>query len=708
MRNELLHLHDTSGELLSFQVNSSPVLGAGGRYGGVLVSLDDVTQLEEHRAELAAARDEAEAANNAKSDFLANMSHEIRTPMNAILGFTEVLKRGYGRSEEDRQRHLETIRSSGEHLLQLINDILDLSKVEAGRIEVERLAFGPLALVREVCDVLDVKAREKGLELELSVEGRVPETIESDPTRMRQIVTNLLSNAIKFTEEGTVRVVARFVKGNGESAGEGGAGLYAIDVIDQGIGVPPDAQGTIFEAFVQADTSVTRRFGGTGLGLPISRRFARMLGGDIVIESEAGKGSTFTATLAAGALEGVAWLAPDEALASSHRTETESAGSWHFRSGRVLLVDDGEENRDLLRLVLEETGLETAEAENGAVALERATSESFDVVLMDMQMPVMDGYTATEKIREAGVDVPIVALTANAMKGFERECLEVGCTGYLTKPVDLDALLELLAKHLGGERRTAAEERAVALGGSAAAAEEPEAAGPWPLVSRLAANPRFHGAIRKFMARLPERVAGMEAALDAGDLDGLASLAHWLKGSGPTVGFDALRDPAAALEMAARGDDAVAAEHSMVAVRGLVARLADPGAAPDASPDAEVGGSTEMRRRKDEPLQSRLASQPRFAPAIDKFVARLDEKLEAMKAAVDMQDCEELARLAHWLKGSGPTVGFDALREPAATLEALARASKLDELDASLEAIVELTARIPRPEPVSGEGGAER
>ena len=208
-RNSMLHLHDGESQRRTFLVNSSPVLGSGGKYGGVLVSLDDVTQLEAHKVELRKSKETAEAANRAKSEFLANMSHEIRTPMNAILGFADVLRRGYDRSEPDRQKYLNTIHSSGEHLLQLINDVLDLSKIEAGHLEVERIPLAPHVLIREITSVFAVKAQEKALSLKFDVDGLIPETVLSDPTRLRQVVTNLISNAIKFSNEGDVNVLIR-------------------------------------------------------------------------------------------------------------------------------------------------------------------------------------------------------------------------------------------------------------------------------------------------------------------------------------------------------------------------------------------------------------------------------------------------------------------------------------------------------------------
>ena len=410
-RNDPIRVHTHDAREFSFQVNCSPVLGPEGKHGGVLITFEDVTELEENKRELHKSKVEADSANRAKSEFLANMSHEIRTPMNAILGFTEVLRRGFAKSEADQKKHLNTIHSSGKHLLQLINDVLDLFKVEAGRLDVEQIELAPHLLLRDVVKVLSVKAEEKNISLDFDVVGEVPEKIYSDPTRLRQIVTNLVGNAIKFTDKGGVKVVLQF-------AATKGAKRLAIDVIDTGVGMRQDKLENIFEAFVQADSSVARHFGGTGLGLAISRRFARALGGDVVVRSEVGEGSVFTVLIDPGPLADVGFIDAEIALSKDEDTDEARQGRWQFPPARVLVVDDGEENRELIDIVLGDVGLQVESAENGKVGLEKATSMPFDVVLMDMQMPVMDGRKATRLMREQGLQIPIIALTANAMKGF--------------------------------------------------------------------------------------------------------------------------------------------------------------------------------------------------------------------------------------------------------------------------------------------------
>src|SRR5262245_23531985 len=489
------------------------------------------------------------------SDFLANMSHEIRTPMNAILGFTEVLKRGWGKNEREARKHLDTIHSSGKHLIELINDILDLSKVEAGRMEVERIACEPHKVLREVVKVLGVRARDKGITLELAAASPIPVMIQSDPGRLQQIVTNLVGDALKFTERGGVRVVARM-------AGTPAGPQLAIDVVDSGVGIPEDKIGKLFQAFVQADSSVTRKFGGTGLGLVLSRNFAHALGGDITVKSVADKGSTFTATIDTGSLAGVRLLDPSEFARVDEELVADAQVRWEFAPKRILVVDDGPENRELVSLVLGEVGLTVEEAENGQVAVDKAARSVYDAILMDMSMPVMDGATATRLLRGRGLKTPIIALTAHAMKGFEQEILAAGCTGYVTKPIDIDLLLGTLAKFLGGRRvhGAPAQERAPRDIPVVSERLEPVARDHGaPLLSRLAGNARLRPAIRRFATRLDEQLAAMDAAHAAADFKELAALAHWLKGAGGTVGYDDFTVPARNLESLAKAADATGA-----------------------------------------------------------------------------------------------------------------------------------------------------
>ena len=383
----------------------------------------------------------AEAANRSKSEFLANMSHEIRTPMTAVLGFADAALDGCPQNCEfgaaAHREHLEAISRNGAHLLQLINDILDLSKIEAGKLEIERTACSPCHIIAEVDSLISVRSRSKGLEVRFEFESSIPATIVSDPTRVRQVLVNLLGNAIKFTEKGSVSLISRLEQ---QPSGEH---ELRFDIVDTGVGMTAEQAGKLFRAFSQADASTTRKFGGTGLGLTISRRLAVALGGDVqLIETAPGCGSRFRFSVAVGSLDGVPMIArPHDLIRMEPEGPQRDAKAIERLESRILLAEDGPDNQRLIVHVLQKIGAEVTVVENGALAFECALAEQragrpFDVVLMDMQMPVMDGYTATTKLRENGYRDPIIALTAHAMATDRQQCIEAGCDEHLTKPID--------------------------------------------------------------------------------------------------------------------------------------------------------------------------------------------------------------------------------------------------------------------------------
>ncbi len=604
--NVMMELPSDNGVSRIFRVNCSPLAGNDNENRGAMVTFDDVTTLEKNKIELRAAKDDAEAANKAKSDFLANMSHEIRNPMNAIVGFTDILRRGMEDSEATRRDYLNTIHASGTHLVGLINDILDLSKIESGKMELEICECNPYQLMSEVISVLQMKADDQELFLEQQIVGRIPVTMHSDPTRLRQILMNLVGNAIKFTETGGVRILAEAVELNGRSQ-------VRFSVVDTGIGMTDEQCSKIFEEFVQADSSVTRRFGGTGLGLAISKRLTEAFGGEITVTSVAGAGSTFAFTVDTGDLAGVEFVDNDKAALTLRTTlcDQQTRLNIRFKPARVLVTDDTPANRQLVGLVLTNAGLTVSEAENGLQAVEKATAENFDLLLMDMQMPIMDGFTATRMLREQGLTQPIFALTANVMQSDRERCEAAGCTGFLTKPIDIDKLLATLAEILPVDDSPVTDAIPATISESPASPAklvQPSAAvanslddimklvdnALSPTVARVPEDavlvskrvaihstlpleiPEFHAIVVQFVEGLPELMVDIRQAWSAREFHELRELAHKLKGTGGTVGFGGFTAPAERLQQLAHGRVEDGVEAAIQELEDLVSRVEAP------------------------------------------------------------------------------------------------------------------------------------
>ena len=443
-------------EVAAARMATAGMIGGGGLLLLLLAAVGKVAATERASREISdQLRGAAETANRSKSEFLANMSHEIRTPMTAILGFAEVLQTAVVEGDV-AARHAEsirTIRVNGEHLLSLINDILDLSKIEAGKMTVETAPCSICNIVAEVAAMMRVRSSQKGLGLNVKYVFPVPSMIRSDALRIRQILINLVGNAVKFTERGVVEICVRC-----DGVAEGRQ-VLAIEITDTGIGLTPEQAGRLFKAFSQADSTTTRRFGGTGLGLALSRRLAQMLGGDITIASRPGSGSTFTVTLGTGDLAGVHMIeGAEEAVVAAPAGDTSAPVKL---SGRILLAEDGPDNQRLLSMLLTKAGADVTIAENGRAAVEAveasiALKRPFGLILMDMQMPELDGYAATRQLRSMGVTTPVVALTAHAMSGDRDKCVAAGCNDYATKPIDRRSLLAVCDKWLNAAPSTPA------------------------------------------------------------------------------------------------------------------------------------------------------------------------------------------------------------------------------------------------------------
>jgi signal transduction histidine kinase/response regulator RpfG family c-di-GMP phosphodiesterase len=446
----------------TWEIAASPILDSTGNVTKVIEYVQEITDRKRNEEELAGyaaalesanrALEEfceaAEEATRAKSEFVANMSHEIRTPMTAILGFADQLL-DPGLADEERLTSVRTIKRNGEHLLEVLNDILDLSKIEAGKLSIEPVALSPIELVDEVCQSMRDRAAAKGLELAVDYLGPIPAAIRSDPTRLRQILFNLIGNAIKFTEQGQVRLAVGLDDVCSDDP------KMAFEVADTGIGMTEEQIGRLFKPFAQADSSTARRFGGTGLGLAICKQLVDRLGGTIDVQSKPGGGSRFRVTVDAGTLEDVPTVVPglsdSPSAGGAGQAATEAAPP--RLHGRVLVAEDNPDTQRLIRIVLTSAGAKVELADDGMAARQKALDalhhqQPFDVILMDMQMPRMDGYEATGFLRGRGYTGSVVALTAHTMASDRQKCLDAGCDDYVAKPINRTLLIEVIKRQL--------------------------------------------------------------------------------------------------------------------------------------------------------------------------------------------------------------------------------------------------------------------
>jgi signal transduction histidine kinase/CheY-like chemotaxis protein len=500
----------------------------------LIVELDSVVAAR--TAEAVAARDEAVAASQAKSAFLANMSHEIRTPLASIIGFAELLLDE--NAGIDRDEALQTIADNGRHLLQIISDILDVSKIEAEGLQLDPVDVRLPVLLREVEQMMGPRAREKGLVFQVDAQLPLPPGLHADDVRLKQVLINFCSNAIKFTPQGSVTLRAR---------ADAAAGQLELAVLDTGIGLSAAQRERLFQPFAQADTSTTRQFGGTGLGLYICRQLALMMGGDVGVESVPWEGSCFSLRLPLAQPDCAAWIAQPAQWLQASRAGHPVQASVPALLGDVLLAEDGEHNQRLIRALVEVTGARLEVVDNGEQAVQQALCGDHDLVLMDMQMPVMDGVTAVQMLRGSGYRTPIVALTANVMRHDVETYRQIGCDDVLAKPIDRSRFYAVLAQRLPA---------------AGAAAMDPA------LDDRLQAEvSRLADAFRRDM---PDTLQRLEQAMHARHAAELRQLAHRIKGLAGSLGFPELTALAAPVEMAVlAGDVDRALQHSA----GLVAAL---------------------------------------------------------------------------------------------------------------------------------------
>jgi PAS domain S-box-containing protein len=652
-------------------------------------------ELERHRyhleelvelrtAELAEAKEGAEAASRAKSTFLANMSHEIRTPMNAILGLTYLLLQEITDSRQRAQ--LGKVNDAAQHLLGIINDVLDLSKIEVGRLTLEETDFSLLEVIDDTLNLLDERIRAKGLHLRRQIDPAIPACLRGDPLRLGQVLLNFVSNAVKFSERGNISVRARLVESVGTTA------LLRLEVADQGVGLSSEQQARLFQPFVQADQSTTRKYGGTGLGLAICQRLATLMHGEVGVCSEPGVGSTFWLNVrlqrpqaGAPALAGDLPAAADRsaAQASVQPLPADQIRRPHYRNLRLLLVEDDLVNQEVARALLLAVGLQVDVVGNGAQAVERlratepGSADDYALVLMDMQMPVMDGPEATRLIRQLpgrGL-LPIVALTANAFDDDRQRCLEAGMNDHLAKPTNPTRLYEMLLRWLPAtaeEPATTAERPAPAADTTPLALALADIAGLDVDFGKEAAGGDltfYVRLLRMFANNHGDDVERLRAKVLAGELADARRLAHTLKGIAATIGAEPLRERAAALELAIREQataarletaiDALAGElHPLVtAIQRLEAERQPPALQAAPSPLLEVLEQLEALLADDDTRATDLwyESADRLRTALGPLASRLEEQITNFRFHQALHTLRR-ARQARQLQGS-PTAG---------------------------------------------------
>ncbi|OYY95588.1 MAG: hypothetical protein B7Y41_03560 [Hydrogenophilales bacterium 28-61-23] len=663
-------IQNRDGQERQAMYSKSTLTDADGQVTGMIGIITDLTELKGAMRKAREALDgktSAEEASQAKSLFLANMSHEIRTPLTAIIGFSEALL-DVKQSMPERIEGIRTINRAGKHLLTIINDILDLSKIEAGRLEVERLPVPLFDLLDEVASLARLQAESKGIYFHVEPVFPLPETPHIDPVRVKQILFNLIGNAIKFTDQGGVTLRVRHDAAN----------KLVLEVSDTGIGITREQLARLFQPFTQADASTTRRFGGTGLGLALSRQLAEMLGGGIGVESSPGQGSRFTLSLDSGP---AGPFIDNAEQATRLQQSAQVPKDLPALSGSILLAEDNPDNQRLIGLNTRRLGAEITLVENGELAVAAALARPYDLILMDMQMPVMDGIAATRALRAHGYRGPIVALTANATQQDMQNCLEAGCDGFLSKPIERNRFNETLRGYLHSSREAAEE-------------TEREPVMP-PLLWR---DPGLAQLMTHFLGRVIDSRRVLLNALEAGDSETIRRLARGMKSLGADYMCPRITEVAGQLEFAATAGDGRAVRELVAKLSGLVDRI-------ELTPPAEAPGQTTGNDLA--PLVSELLRErPDMADLVDYFVGRLPGYEQGLKDALASGDQEALKKQAHDLKSVGGGYGYPQMTELAIKMEDSLAGGGQEEMATLIEAFSRLARRIEAG--AAEPGGDER
>lgn len=626
---------------------------------GIITDLTELIQAEQDAQKALVEKQAAVEASQAKSMFLANMSHEIRTPLTAIIGFSEALL-DVNQGMSERIESIRTINRAGNHLLGVINDILDLSKIEAGRLEVESRAVAVLDMIDEVSSLAQVQAAAKGIEFRVETTFPLPRYIRSDSVRLRQVLLNLVSNAIKFTEQGEVNLRLRY--------DVTGASII-IDISDSGIGMTEEQISRLFQPFSQADSSTTRRFGGTGLGLALSKQLVDRLGGIISVSSSPGVGSCFSVSLGTGHVETMVNSADQAQQLRQSMVEGQAGANL---SGTILVAEDNPDNQRLIALNTRRLGPEAKLVENGALAVAAALAQPYDLILMDMQMPVMDGLTAVRQLRARGYQGPIVALTANATQTDMQNCLEAGCSGFLTKPIDRNQFADTLRHFLGqgvpeSEREVDSELEVVVKA----------------LVAKSAGSVDQVGLFR---SRMLACHAGLQHAIGTNDREVIRVEARALKLAGVDYGCPRIAELAGQLEFAATSGNGAAVRNLTEKLSGFTKRL----------DLAMLQGDPAQTLADDAgPLVSTLLEEGEgMADLVIYFLTRLGGYERDLNDAIAAKDMVALKKKAHDLKSVGGGYGYPQISDLAIELERAAAENNFELTQSQVARFSSLARRV--------------
>lgn len=607
----------------------------------------------------------AEAASETKNMFIANMSHEIRTPLSAIIGFSEALL-DINQNMAERIENIQIINRAGKHLLNIINDILDLSKIEAGRLGVERTPVNLFELVEDVVTLAHLQAESKGIQFLVEPVFPLPETVHSDPVRIRQILLNLIGNAIKFTDYGDVSLHLKY---------DDNSKKLALEVSDTGVGINSEHLAHLFQPFTQADTSTTRRFGGTGLGLALSKQLAEMLGGSISVKSAPGQGSSFTFTLDAG---------QDVSLVQGYEQWRQTAQQIEQNekdtqvNGVILVAEDNPDNQRLITLNARLLGAETRMVENGEQAVNEAMANAYPLVFMDLQMPVMDGLTAIRTLRAKGYSGPIVALTANTMPQDMQRCRDAGCNGFLAKPIDRSRFNEILRTYLQSNDAEATRQDQEAI-----------------IPSILHEDPGLNNLMEYYVTNIIDHHKAMLAALERDDIRGVQQQISNIKSMRLDHIFPKIAEIARQLEFAA----ATAKIHT---INDLVARLGT--MIWQIVQTISGTGHQHATEHDGPPIISELMQEgPEIAALVPYFLERLPGYLKNLHDAQAIGDIAAIRKQAHDLKSVGGGYGYPQVTELAIKLESAAESmpekiSELIEMFSSLAMRIEAGANLSIPD----------